>query len=89
MTEEKCWKCRREYARDNGKKPKCETENKCVYTGKPRIKLSFNETKILNEMYDFLATEEIISKDYEHRQMIIGLAGYYMKLKQEKDGKKE
>ena len=64
--------------------PTCDREGRCDFTGTSRMHLSFDEYCLLNEVIDFMNTGEILSKDKEHRMMIIHLKNELIALREKK-----
>jgi len=79
--------CRGQYE-ENNKQPSCEVDGKCAITLRKKLILNYEEQKLMDMVFDFLATKELITKDLDERQVILGLSAYYMKLKGLKDGQK-
>lgn len=82
--EEKCAK-HRQNAKEGNFQTQCDREGTCVYTGAPRIKLTYEEYKMLQEVLDFSNTRQILSDNFDHRQRIIYLAGQLAKMQAESE----
>ena len=61
-SEQKC-AIHRKNAQEGGFTTRCDREGVCVYTGAPHVNLTFEEYQILLEVYDFVRTGELLSKD--------------------------
>jgi hypothetical protein len=91
VTEAKCAGCRKEIELAKQQDPSaqlyCEQKGICIYTHEPKVRLMYNEQCVLDDVIDFLSTQQILSHNQDYRKMIIELAGYWTSLEAKKSRK--
>lgn len=73
-SEEKCAK-HRQNAIEGNFQTRCDRDGTCIYTGAPHVKLNYSEYELLQDIIDYINTNQILDTDKERRRTIIRLGG--------------